>query len=45
VDPGRLSVMALRRPQILLKSVDLPTLGRPTSATFGTLISLTPFSA
>jgi len=45
VEPGRLSVMALRRPQILLKRVDFPTLGRPTSAILGTVISLTPFSA
>jgi hypothetical protein len=37
--------MALRRPQILLKSVDFPTLARPTSAIFGMGISLTPFSA
>jgi hypothetical protein len=45
VEPGRLSVMALRRPQILLKSVDFPTLGRPTRAILGMGIRLTPFSA
>ena len=33
--PGRRSVIALRRPQIRLKSVDLPTLGRPTRAISG----------
>ena len=42
VTPGRFSVMESLRPAILLKSVLLPTLGRPTIATRGFAI-LFPF--
>ena len=35
VTPGRSSTIASRRPMIRLRSVDLPTFGRPTIATTG----------
>ena len=33
--PGRFSTMEILRPAILLKKVDLPTFGLPTTATMG----------
>src|SRR4051812_738006 len=38
VTPGRSSTIASRRPTIRLTNVDLPTLGRPTTATRGSVI-------
>ena len=43
VTPGVSSTMESRRPTSLLKSMDLPTLGRPTMATRGFAIGVTSF--
>src|SRR5690349_21610411 len=40
--PGSSPTMARREPTILLKSVDLPTLGRPTMAMVGIFSSALP---
>ena len=40
---GVSSTMARRWPHNLLNSVDVPTLGRPTTATIGLLIGVPPF--
>ena len=43
VMPGVSSTMARRWPHSLLNRVDLPTLGRPTTATIGLLMGSPPF--
>ena len=45
VTPGISSTIATRWPAILLKKVDLPTLGRPTMATSGLVFILSPYIA
>src|SRR5699024_9466854 len=43
VTPGVSSTIEMRRPTILLKKVDLPTLGLPTMATIGLLIEYSSY--